>query len=299
MSAEFAPKAISSPDGEYWYEIDLDPRAPMLADHRPGGEPLLGTAMSLEAIATAARQHAPARTGVSIKSVEVLSPLIVARGTVRKAEIQLRPVPAGPGRTIHGALVSHGPDAEPVTHLRAWFDYAPWPAIGSQRPTLAVGCGANAVAGDLVYEEFFHGPYFRVIGNAERAGLGLLAKFSAELQSSAHARGAGTEIAPRLLEFALQAAGLLELSTSGRMMIPHWIQRVERLQDGAVEGSPLAYAWFDAPVSGACINIDVTDGRRNAALSVRGYRTVALPYAPQAAGLDALARRLRLSVDRT
>jgi hypothetical protein len=41
-------------------------------------------------------------------------------------------------------------------------------------------------------------------------------------------RSTTSEVASRLIEFGLQTAGLLELATSGRMMIPHSIARIQR-----------------------------------------------------------------------
>lgn len=55
----------------------LDPRQPYLDHHRPGGEPLLGTVMGIEAMARAARFLHPEGWLTRISDVEIGPPCIL------------------------------------------------------------------------------------------------------------------------------------------------------------------------------------------------------------------------------
>jgi hypothetical protein len=103
---------------------------------------------------------------------------------------------------------------------------------------------------------------------------------------------------PRLVELALQSAGLLEIACSGRSMIPHAIDSVRRFlpldEDSTVPLLAIARrAASSGAVESGAIDIDVctTDGR--AILGVRGYRTLPLPFASDPRSLADLATALR------
>ncbi len=111
-----------------------------------------------------------------------------------------------------------------------------------------------------------------------------------------------SELSPRLIEFALQCAGLLELAESGRMMIPDAIARIERFLPLDVDHVPLwaraarstaaERATDVAAIAAAAIDIEVVDELDRLVLRVERYRTLPLPFPMNAGAATRLRRRL-------
>jgi hypothetical protein len=139
---------------------------------------------------------------------------------------------------------------------------------------------AQGVGGGDIYRLFFHGPAFRVVDRAQYRNARMYCRLAPDLPPSHRGRSTASEMAPRLIEFALQSAGLLELAVSGRMMIPHSVASIERFLPIDVDhaGAIFATAAFDAQ-DPAAVTIDVTDELGRTALRVVRYRTEPLPFA--------------------
>jgi hypothetical protein len=108
-----------------------------------------------------------------------------------------------------------------------------------------------------------------------------------------HKTIAGSCISPRILELGLQTAGLLELASSGRMMIPCTLDRVERISELDVDADLPLFARACFAQDSGSIHIDILDAQGNAVQRIHGYRTVPLPFAADPSGLAALAAALR------
>jgi len=282
--------------------LQLDAREPYLADHRPGGVPLLPTALCLEALAGACARLRPG-IALEARDVRVGEPCLVPAGECLTVQALLEGTPAHDG-TLLATLCSGMADGPRRTHMRARFTPRAVDSLHSfagglprgrtDAPAISATRVEMPVTGALVYRQFFHGPAYQVVASSGWSGDRLVARLAQGLPPLRRPDPATGVLAPRLLELALQAAGLLELARSGRSMIPHAIDSVQQLLplDEASGGELLAFAGV-APAGGA-IDIDVcaeADGR--CVLRVRGYRTAPLPFANDPRSLAALAAALR------
>jgi hypothetical protein len=262
--------------------IRLDPAAPYLADHQPGGRPLLGTVASLEILAEAA---SPLMGGIPrrIEAVDIVAPLILASGAFRTARIECRAMVGG----IAVCSLESGVGASAARHLSCRFlsrapDYSP------RRQPMALG--PHAVDRDEIYSLFFHGPTFQVVAAAEWRDGVLLARLNAPLPPW-HIDGRPALMAPRLIEFALQSAGLLAMGDQPAMAIPRHIARIEYFLPSDERSLPELFA--AATPGEAGIDIDLFDLEGRVHMRIAGYRTTALPYPIAQDRMDALHRALR------
>jgi hypothetical protein len=265
----------------------LDARAPYLADHSPGGVPLLPTALCLQALAQACHARRP---GIALAAEDVLvgEPCLVPPGGPNSTQLLVQ-LAASPDDAQRATLCSERPAGGHAPHLRAAF-VAQRPGGHGLSPPAHLRVSVDAA---LVYRQFFHGPAWRVVAGAGWDGEQLVARLAPGLPPLRHPGGRASVLAPRLLELALQAAGLLEIARSARSMIPHAIGRVEQLlpldEDSGVPLLAIARAG-EAP---ATIDIDVCTEDGRCAMRVRGYATVPLPFASDPDSLAALATALR------
>jgi hypothetical protein len=258
--------------------VCLDPAAPFLTDHQPGGRPLLGTVASLEILAEAA---SPLLGGAprQIAAVDILSPLIFASHEPRTAHLDCREIEAG---TVDCAL-----ESEAVRHLTCQFLDT---ASDNPPPRQPLSPGLHAVDQSDIYRLFFHGPAFRVVAAAEWRDGVLLARLNAPLPPW-HPHGRPTLTAPRLLEFALQSAGLLALAEQKMMAIPRHVTRIDSFRPTDEQTVPALFAAAAQREDG--IGIELFDSDGFVYLRVAGYRTAALPYPVGQDRMDALHRALR------
>ena len=103
-----------------------------------------------------------------------------------------------------------------------------------------------------------------------------------------------TLLAPRLVELALQSAGLFELARTERMMIPSRIARVRRLDPiDEAAGAALWARVRPSPIIAEGLDIDVRDHTGRAMVTVEGYQTTTLPFSGDARALRRLNESLR------
>ena len=245
--------------------IELDATHPTLDHHRPGGLALFGTCMSIDALAGAARRLGLSQATCALSDIEMFKPPILADDTHHKLLARF-----GAGKARVGEIVSPATkNAGEVAHLRA--------RLAGMRTDTAVSAGAAAgaiVPARDVYRPFFHGPAFQVIAWAQRAHNGMLSELAD------HAETGFVPPVARLVEFGLQTAGLLELASSGRMMIPSSIASVVAGEMNDLSHFPVRAA---ARFAGAACDIDVTDANGTVLIAIRGYRTSPLPFPRDAA----------------
>jgi hypothetical protein len=207
------------------FGLDVSAQA-FLADHRVGSRAILSTVMSLEAMGEAALTLAP---GSAIRSVSELikrTPLFVSDGVPAIIEVE---VLAEADDVLRCRVVSD-PDGSKVPHDEALVHLAPR-LIGPQAAaTPLTGRPGPSIDQALIYRLFFHGPSFQIIGSAHLQHGGLVATLAADLPALVDAP-TPSALAPRLIELCLQGAGLLELTGTGRMMIPRSLDLVARHGD--------------------------------------------------------------------
>src|SRR5690606_28391053 len=119
-------------------------------------------------------------------------------------------------RTLHGRA-----EAERTRHFTARVRLSETP------PAARAGCALPPEAGavvksDTIYGLYFHGPAYRVLDRAWRTDGAVVGELATSLPPS-HSPAVELLVAPRLLELAFQAAGLLEISEHARMGLPQRI----------------------------------------------------------------------------
>jgi hypothetical protein len=108
-------------------------------------------------------------------------------------------------------------------------------------------------------------------------------RFADDLPPNHEPASRTTLTSPRLVELAFQTAGLAEIASSERMGLPYAFRRLELLHpaNGEVESNALATPSGDAGgvdgAGGEAFDVDVTDGAGRVMLTLKGYRTSALP----------------------
>ena len=96
-----------------------------------------------------------------------------------------------------------------------------------------------------------------------------------------------TLVGPRMVELAFQTAGLAEIASSERMGLPFGFRRLELA--GELNGEVESTAMVEATTDGA-FDVDVANAEGEVVLSLRGYRTSALPGEVSGEAFRALRR---------
>lgn len=268
--------------------ITLDVGHPGLDHHRPGGRPLLGTVLGLGALASVARGLTTGRRIAAVTSIGVHEPWIHSEGRSLRLDARVERRDQAQD-LVHASLFSGAETDAQALHLRADFRLVTGEPATLMPLSQPLAPPMPGISAGEIYRVFFHGPAFQVVAQAGRRSEAMVSRLAVNVHTAA--------IPPmaRLLEFALQTAGLLELSASGRMMIPHAIAAVEHAApaDEGADPEIVGRALFDA--DGASISIEVATARGLRLMTVRGYRTVALPFASDTTAAATLGQRLAAS----
>ncbi|MEO7787706.1 MAG: polyketide synthase dehydratase domain-containing protein [Sphingomicrobium sp.] len=271
------------------WRVMCDPAEPILADHRPGGAPLLGTVGNLDMIASGLAERVPEGEIVAIEEVRLGPPLIFADKAPLPLDIAADTA-TGAATGADGCLAVRSfsaPSPADAPHLAACFRmarrFAPAPAFAAPTP------GPDAITTADIYAVLFHGPAFRVIDRAALAGSMLVAASCATLPPLRRPATA-SRLAPRAIEFGLQAAGLLQLALDGSMAIPLGIERIERFADTDVGTGAALFARAERTPDGR-FAIEVGHGGATI-VRITGYATTPLPFAHDDRAARTLAARL-------
>jgi hypothetical protein len=151
------------------------------------------------------------------------------------------------------------------------------PEADEAHPRRAPGAGAGAktVGSDDIYRLYFHGPAYRVVENSWREGNELLGLYAGNLPANHAPADRRTVAEPRWIELCFQTAGIMELAGKKRMGLPHRVTEVKILRSPEqASGRVVA-----AVTSGADESFDarVVDEKGDVMMTLRGYRTMALP----------------------
>ena len=278
---------VSPPYRDMHWHVRCDPADPYLHDHRPGGQPLLGTVANLDRIAAGLAERVPSGRIVAIEDVRIGRPLIFTSPSPVALDIDATTIGQG---SIRAQSSTGGDLANP--HVAASFHLAG--RFRSAPPFGGQGLTGNAVTASDVYACLFHGPSFRVVGTAALQGEQLVAR-SANRLPPLRRHSPASAMAPRTIEFGLQCAGLLQLALDGSMAIPLAIARIERFDEFDVgSGEPL-HAVASRTADG---KFDIAVGHPGGLLVARiiGYATTPLPFAHDNDAARTLASQLRGTV---
>ncbi len=251
--------------------VSLAPDQPYLRDHDVG-TPLLGTVMSLEAMAETALLLTGRRP---LRLWEIAAGedcLVSAPGT-------LRCVLEEAGGVMRASLLD---GSAAVFSCLMSFDAPPAPA-----PALPEGESGPEVGAEQVYRCFFHGPAFRVIASARTVGAALAARMNTALPALRTDRLCEEVLPVRAVEFCLQSSGLLDAAFRRYMSVPRSVGCVELyrpIRSGLALESRACF-------TEAGNDIVAFDPAGAPLLAVRDYRTKPMPYG--APGFDQLCAALR------
>ncbi len=260
-------------------EVTLDPKAqPFLHDHQIDGTPVLPGVMGIEGFVEAARALFPDRHLARVEDVRFEAPCKFYRHEPRTLRFLARFHGEGDDVVAEARLVAARSvvgQSEPTltTHFRARvrLSSAPPAPLHVQPPPDAQG--AVVTAAD-VYRVYFHGPAYRVLDGAWRAGEGAVGRLAADLPPHHAPADRPLAAAPRLVELCFQTAGIWQLGTAGHMALPR--------QLGSLVVHPAASA-PSGEVRAAIVARDggfdarVVDATGRVLIELLDYRTIELP----------------------
>ncbi|MCP3973368.1 MAG: SDR family NAD(P)-dependent oxidoreductase, partial [bacterium] len=254
----------------------LDPaEQPFLFDHRIDGTPVLPGVMGLEAFAAAAALPYPGLRVAAIENVDFLAPFKFYRDEPRDLRIAVQYVADGDDVIGHCRLIGErnlAGQAEPkrTVHFRGAVRLSREAAdLPSEQPPER---GESAVMAESIYQIYFHGPAYQVTEMAWSQDGAAAASLAAALPPNSSPPTARLATAPRLAELAFQAAGVLEIGTTGVMALPAHIDRVEYRPDAQEPGAVAVVR-----KAGDGFDVLVVDAEGAGLVQMIGYDTVAMP----------------------
>jgi hypothetical protein len=290
------------------FAVTLNANEPYLNDHRPGGSALLGTVMGIELMVRAAFGLAaiPRRENWTIANLVVGEPLILTDGNAN-AFVSARREKDHQKSEIHCVVESHSNAGQVVRHFEAEVSFATsFPHTTPPPPPLKAldFAGIEPVLCDEVYELFFHGPAFRVVSKAWFNGDTMKCELNPHLPPlTGEALGYDSErdrlqASPQWIELGLQTAGLFEIATNARMMIPKQIGRIEFFCADQSHRPEKVFAItqkslvteVDRDDSGG-MDMELHDSTGGLMLKISQYRTCPLPFPSDQRAIKKLARQ--------
>jgi hypothetical protein len=257
----------------------LDPaRQPFLDHHRIDGIPVLPAVMGMEAFAEAARLLAPDWHVVALEDLSFAAPLKFYRDEPRTVAVKVVVTPDGDDLLARAQLTAERqlPGQE---RPQQTVHFSGSVRLARARPKAekaapAGGADGAAMTPAQVYAFYFHGPAYRVVASAWRAGDAAVAQLADPLPAHDPA-DLPLATPPRLVELCFQAAGLWQAGIEDTLALPMAIGRVRLVRDPAKAGGGLqAMAWQRGPGRfDACI----VDAKGQVILRLEDYRTVPLP----------------------
>ena len=245
-----------TPTAGFSAAVSADPGQPYLSHHNVGA-PLLGTVMSLEAMAECAA-HFCGRAPKGIVAVTAGKDCLIpaAKELLFTAEA---------GSDTFRACLTDGDDLL----FSCTFSFASPAAPAPQIPPI----GAFPVTAETVYNCFFHGPAFRVVDRAQLSGDTLISRFNPAIPPLTLDPFRTSILPVRAIEFCLQTAGLLDIALHRYLSVPLSVGEVRLYQTDDMAG-----LWAQAQKNGPGTDIHAFNRLGQAVLSVLDYRTKPMPY---------------------
>lgn len=268
-------------------EFSLDPRQPYLNDHRPGGQPLLGTVMGLELMAQAALAHSGAKRIVALSDITAHTAYLFADARAQLITVSTRPRADPSDTRIDCEVFSRDAHGKVVMHFTACIQPAASFTRATSMQALPDFTGAHEVPGEAIYKSFFHGPSFQVMRSVRWTVAATLGCIHSALPPAYTPAEHATACGPRLIEFGLQCAGLMTIANLGEQRVPHRIDCIERFTAADVYANT-AWRAIALQDSQRVSEIRIVDEQGLMHLRIQGYRTVPLPFAGDHQALTSL-----------
>lgn len=280
-------------------EAELDPeREPFLKDHAMNGIPLLPGVMGIEGFSEAA-QHISSMLGAEkgsfrvsrLEKIQFLAPFKFyhnqPRRVIWKARVLCVDEELVIRATLDSVLALKSRPAQPVQHFSGTVHLTPVDApVDAPLVQPPHWNGTYTVRAGDIYRLYFHGPAFQVLEGVQRSDQGVLGRMNANLPPIT-SQPDEMSASPRLIELALQTAGIWEAGATGVLALPSSIGRMTLHQPEAKTGPIFAEV---TPVNGAegqlSFNARVMDEEGRLYLELEDYRTAPLPYPVEQKLLD-------------
>jgi len=262
-------------------ETTLDPAMQaFLHDHQIGGTPVLPGVMGIEAFAEAALVMLPGWRVEAIEDVSFLAPFKFYRNQPRTLTIHAVISQEGDAvvadcQLMGSRTLPRQPEPEVTTHFKARVVMTKL-APAEVAPKQAATTGGGQIEAADIYRIYFHGPAYQVMHHAWRDGNRIVGQMATSLPTDHQPVDRPTVMAPRLIEFCFQTAGLWEISVDGRMGLPRHVERVCLLRSMENASGPL-YAVVTPDPEQSVFAVEVVDAAGNLYLQMNGYKTIALP----------------------
>ena len=128
-----------------------------------------------------------------------------------------------------------------------------------------------------IYKTYFHGPAYQVLERVEvlpDKAIGLMVH---GLPANSSPDDVASLMAPRLIEFCFQTAGMWEMVARDVLALPEAIGTVTAYRQPAEAEGRRLYAVVTPVSDGEAFDARVIDEAGNVYVDMRGYRTVKLP----------------------
>jgi acyl transferase domain-containing protein/NAD(P)-dependent dehydrogenase (short-subunit alcohol dehydrogenase family) len=281
-------------------ETTLDPKIQaFLYDHQIDGTPLLPGVMGVEAFGEAVLAMLPGWRIEAIEGVNFLAPFKFYRNEPRTVAVEAVIHPKGnclvaDCKLLGKRTLPNQTEPQLTTHFTARVRLTNQPAKVEAGLVLHAPAG-NAIDAAEIYRLYFHGPAYQVIEKAWWDGHQIIGRMAQDLPDNHHPSELPTIMTPRLIELCFQTAGVWEMGIQGRMGLPRQIESVSSsLPGGSRKIDRLLYAIVTPDEHRGTFDADVIDSRGNRVVSLRGYRTVAIPNAVESEPMKALRAAMSL-----
>ena len=266
-------------------ETKIDPNAePYLFDHQLENVPLLPGVMGTETFAELAQLLAP-----DMRVAQVFTEKFERPFKFHRMQPQTLYLSAWAEPTRDGELVAHAtlksitlmPRAELPPQEKIHFtadvlltrDEIEKPKMEFTAPDAP----SFDLTSEQIYKIYFHGPAYRVLERARVDGDTAIGEMIMNLPAdTSHGEGEWI-IAPRLVEFCFQTAGLWEMKTKNVMALPMAIGSVTAYRQLRDANGKNLYARVTAIDDGKAFDCVVADASGDVYVKMFGYRTVQLP----------------------
>jgi hypothetical protein len=275
-------------------EVELNPTVqPFLIDHRIDGTAVLPGVMGVEAFAEVTQAACPDWTPVAIEDIEFLAPFKFYRDEPRKVLVQAVIQTAGDELIADCQLIGRrslakGERVEETLHFTGRVRMAREPRAAESLEQLPTASGPTLEPG-VIYDLYFHGPAYQVLGAAWSSGDRVVGRLSATLPVHHQPEDQITITAPRLAELCFQTAGLVEFAGADRVGLPRRVAQIKLF--GSITESAGVLAVVEKEDSGG-FTATVVDESGGVLLEMNGYSTIESPMTMNPEPLATLRRVL-------
>ncbi|OQY87182.1 MAG: beta-ketoacyl synthase [Chloroflexi bacterium UTCFX4] len=266
-------------------ETTLDPNAePYLFDHQLENVPLLPGVMGTETFAELAQLLAPDFHVAQVMNEQFERPFKFHRMQPQTLYLSAWAEPTREGELVaHTTLksITQMPRAEMPPQEKIHFtadvlltrDEIEKPNIEFTAPA------ANTlnITAEQIYKIYFHGPAYKVLKRVQVDGDTAIAEMKMNLPADTSQGEGEWLIAPRLVEFCFQTAGIWDIKTHGVMALPMAIGSVSAYRQLREADGKKLYAVVNALDDGKAFDAQVVDETGAVYVKLFGYRTVQLP----------------------